>query len=47
MNRYDLSKETSGSIGKIVGTIAGAIITKVVIDWLNDDNTHRRHSRHR
>ena len=36
MNKYDLSKEISGSIGKIVGTVAGAIVTKLVIDWLND-----------
>lgn len=38
MNSYDLSKETSSSIGKIVGVAAGAIITKLVTDWLSDDN---------
>lgn len=49
MNKYDLSKETSGSIGKIVGTAIGAIVTKLVIDWLSDkeENTYRRHRRYR
>ena len=36
MNNYNLSKETSSSIGKLVGAVAGAIVTKLVIDWLND-----------
>ena len=36
MNNYNLSKETSDSIGKIVGTAVGATVTKLVIDWLND-----------
>ena len=36
MNNYNLSKETSDSIGKIVGTAVGAIVNKLVIDWLND-----------
>ena len=49
MNNYNLSKETSDSIGKIVGTAVGAIVTKLVIDWLNDKakNTYHRHKRHR
>lgn len=49
MNNYDLSKETSSSIGKIVGAVAGAIVTKLVIDWLDEEeeNTYRRHKRHR
>ena len=48
MNKYELSKETSSSIGKLVGAVAGAIVTKLVIDWLNDKakNTYRHHRRH-
>lgn len=37
MNKFELSKETSSSIGKLVGAVAGAIVTKLVIDWLNDE----------
>lgn len=37
MNNYNLSKETSDSIGKLVGAVAGSIVTKLVIDWLNDE----------
>ena len=51
MNKYDLSKDTASTIGAIVGTAAGAIATKLVIDWLSEDEdnsyTHRRHKRHR
>ncbi len=43
MERYDLSKETSGSIGAIVGTAVGAIVTKLVIDWLSEDTKGRNH----
>lgn len=51
MNQYDLSKDTASTIGGIVGTAAGAIVAKLVIDWLSDDkdnaNNHRHHKRHR
>lgn len=37
MNNYNLSKEKSDSIGKLVGAVAGAIVTKLVIDWLDEE----------
>lgn len=37
MNKYNLSKDTASTIGTIVGTAAGAIATKLVIDWLSDN----------
>ena len=36
MHNYNLSKEPSDSIGKLVGAVASAIVTKLVSDWLND-----------
>ena len=33
MNNYDLSKETTDTIGQIVVAVA-AIVTELVVDWL-------------
>ena len=36
MNNYDLSKETTDTIGQIVVAVA-AIVTELVVDWLEDE----------
>ena len=36
MSNYDLSKETTDAIGQIVVAVA-AIVTELVVDWLEDE----------
>lgn len=35
MERYDLSKETNGEIGKAIGVCVGTVLTALAVEALN------------